>query len=737
MQSLEFHALKIWRGITNEGDIMSTLEKGVNPKLTRIKKNINDSYVYFKKNREYFNSMRNFVFNTTITDAQRSALEELDRPIIEFNVVEAFISRLLGEFSKQTPGVSVHAEPTVSVAPESTIKVVQGHMRHILTGLRSNEIYKDQLSGGFSCMKIWTEYENSKTFKQKICLDRVFDPLLCGFDPAAQKPHKGDGSYCFEIIPLTEAQFRAIYGNDVVLEGCYKGALEGFKWGYKSNRKNTIMLCNYYEKKSTRTRLFELPGGICLTEAEYNEMLKMYAENNDIAQPPIPINKRWTQIPKIYRYQIIATQILECVETDLSILPLVFVDGNSITIRKDGDGGTIEQLTRSYVHNAIGPQKLKNLAGQTIANHIENLVEHKMKVSLESVPVQYEEAYTNVQSASNYIYKQYSDDGTQQYNPPEEVVKVPLPPEIMNAYMSAEQTIQASLGSYDAALGINKNQLSGVAIVEGATQSNAAAMPFVVNYLASLQQCAEGVLDLIPKYYVTPRSVPVLNDDDKKEHVSINGSDINSPRMNFNSADLKVIVSAGVNFEVQQTRALQMLIELSNALPGMAQLINNPKGLSILADNLIIRGADQIKSMAEEATKDMEEQKQQMQNQPPAPNPLQQKMALEQAKIMSKDQNEKSLIGIKNKEADTNRIKVLAKNQNEKLRVALQAERDDTERMVHGISLGIQNKSADTQIAKQMIDSATNLIDDNPIVPTTAKEASQMSQVQPQAQMIP
>jgi hypothetical protein len=716
---------------------MGTVSKHDQDQLARIKKNINESYIYFRNNREYFNQMRNFVFNTTITDEQRAALQELDRPLIEFNVVEAFISRLLGEFSKQVPGVTVHAEPTVSVPPIQTIDVVQGYMRHIITGLRSNEVYKDQLSGGYSAMKVWTEYEHPKSFKQKICLDRVFDPLLCGWDPAAQKTHKGDGSYCFEIIPVTEEQFRAMYGDDIVLDGCYKGSLEGFKWGFKSNRKNIIMLCNYYEKTSKRVMLYELPGGGCLTKAEYEEMLDMYVKNNDIAQPPIPVQKRWTNIPKIDRYQIISTKVLERVDTDFIGLPLIFVDGNSVTIRKDSDGATIEQLTRSYVHNAVGAQKLKNLAGQTIANHIETLVEHKMKVAIESIPQQYEEAYTNVQSASNYMYKQFSDDGSQQYNPPQEVQKVPLPPEIMNTYMSAEQTIQAALGSYDSALGLNKNQLSGVAIVEGATQSNAAAMPFVVNYLASLQQAADIVLDLIPKYLVTPRSIPVLTNEDKKEHVTINGSDPSSPKMNFDPADLKIMVSAGVNFEVQKTRAVQMLIELSNALPGMAQLINNPKGLAILADNLSIKGADQIKAMADEEVKEMEQQKEQAKNQPKPPPPEMVKLHQQQQKIDNQAAFGQGKLKVEQQNAITKRIETLSKSSDAKARIALQGEKDDTERMVHGIRLGISNKAADSQIAKQMVDSATNLVNANPIVPTNANEAQIGGQTAPQGQMIP
>ena len=41
------------------------------------------------------------------------------------------------------------------------------------------------------------------------------------------------------------------------------------------------------------------------------------------------------------------------------------------------------------------------------------------------------------------------------------------------------------LGSYDASLAQNDQQLSGVAIVEAATISNGAAMPYVINYMQS------------------------------------------------------------------------------------------------------------------------------------------------------------------------------------------------------------------------------------------------------------
>lgn len=715
---------------------MVNVSKHHQNQLERINKNINESYVYFKKNREYFNSMRNFVLNTTLTDDQRVALDTLERPKLEFNVLEAFISRLLGEFSKQIPGINVYADPTESIPPDKTIEFVQNHMRHLISSLRANEIYKDQLTGGFSCMKIWTEYENSKSFKQRICVDRVFDPLLIGFDPAAQKSHKGDGSYCFEIIPLSEDQFKDQY-PDIDVTGCYKGSIQGFKWGYKSNRKNIIMVASYYEKKSRKEMIYELPNGSTLTKDEYEEFLSLYEKNNDIRQPPQPVNKRTTRVPYVVRYILISNQIIEYSETSFCGLPLIFVDGNSVILRRDTEGGIMEQVTRSYIHNAVGCQKLKNICGQTIANEIESMVTHKMKISLESIEKGYEDEYRNPQMMSNYIYKQYSDDGQRQLNPPMEVQKVPLPPEITGTFMGIDNIIQSSLGSYDASLGINKNQLSGVAIVEGATQSNAAAMPFVINYLSSLQQVAEIILDLIPKFYITPRSMPVITSEDKKEHITINDpNNAESPTMKFNSSDLKVVVKAGVNFEVQKTRALQMLFELSQALPGMAQIINNPKGLAIVADNLSFKGADQIKAIAEEAAekqKEAEEQAQKSQasgqNQPP-PNPVMQKLALEAQKIASKSQAEMASLAIRKQEADTKQMTAMVNAAESKAEIMMQSKRDQTERMVHQINAHLKNKEINNNREKNILNTATELKKHSTPV-SVPDEVSPVSQIVP------
>src|ERR1700722_5670083 len=179
--------------------------------LERLKKKVEQSWEYFGENYARFNYFRKFVFQTSLSQDDISLLKFQKKPQLEFNVLEAFISRLRGEFSKQEPSIEVTAgdEEPIDV---NTINVVQGHVKHILCDANKDgceyNVYTDTLSGGFSVIKVWTEYAHEKSFNQVIRMGRVYDPVMCGFDPMARLSHKGDGQYCFELFPKTKDEFQ-------------------------------------------------------------------------------------------------------------------------------------------------------------------------------------------------------------------------------------------------------------------------------------------------------------------------------------------------------------------------------------------------------------------------------------------------------------------------------------------------------------------------------------------------
>lgn len=661
---------------------MAGVSKQYQDELPDLKKNVEEFHEYFLHNYQRYHDSRKFVFDTSLDDAEITLLKTIKKPQIEFNICEAFISRLRGEFSKQEPSFCVGAEDGMQAEPK-TIDFVEGHLRHLMSEANAQgcayNIYTDLLSGGFSVAKVWTEYVNEMSFNQVLKYGRVFDPTLCGFDPLARLPSKSDGNFCFEIFPMKTEDFKR-ENPKINVNGLSYTKLNKFSWSYKHNSSDFLLVCDYYKKKKTKVKICQLVTGQVIRADDYKKLLDNW---DHLSQAPAILGTpRYTEITTICRYRFIEDQVVEYVETNFKYLPLVFFDGNSVILKKTTEGES-EQMTRPYIHHVKGAQKLKNFAGQTWANEIENMVTHKWIVPEEGIPHQYTAAYTNNQVPSVLIYKSYADDDQNRpLAPPQAVPRIPMPPEIASAFSVCDQTIQNILGSYDASLGINNNQLSGVAIVEAATQSNAAAMPFVVGYLEGLNAVGRILLDLIPKYYVSPRTLPMMGKDGKRKSVKINQP--GGIQLDYDEHALNIKVEAGVNFSIQKSRALQQIMGLMQASPTFAQFMNS-KGLPILLDNMEIRGADQLKSLAEAWSMDQEKQMQ-----------MQQKMAMEQHQnamnqnpVMMKFQQEQQRLQMDAAQNQAeNQLKAMDltndanANETEKLKVQLLAQQKGVESAV-------------------------------------------------------
>jgi hypothetical protein len=603
---------------------MAKVAKKWQDELVRMKRCVEQGYDNFKDNIDRYQDFTSLAFYSTLTDGEKSVLSALKKPPLEFNIVESLISRLMGEFFNQEPSIQVMPDDGAHVT-DDTIETVEGYVRHILCDANKNgmeyDVYGDTLGGGYSVIKVWTEYANSKGFNQIIKVGRVFDPCLCGFDPLARLPHKGDARFCYENYPLSKEEVKQRYPHLDLDQVKFVRKSTGFNWSYKAGSKEIVMLCDFYEKKSKKVQLVKLSDGQELTRDEYEALAMNWTD--PLIPIPIIIDERTATIDIVHRTVFIENEVLEHTETDFSYLPLVFVDGNSKTIRK-GKEQIFTQVTRPYIYNAKGVQKLKNFAGQTLANELENLVQHKFKVAIEALPndTAWLSAYENVQQADVLAYKAYKDnDQEKPLPPPMEIQRPPIPPEIAQTFGSAEQTLQSVIGSWDNALRMMNAGTSGEAMKTGELSSNMSSMPYVVRFLQSLGWVAEIIVDLLPKYYRTPRTIPIQGVDGKRKFIQINSA--NSPSFMYDENALRVKVEAGVNFQVQKRQALNQMLGLMGASPRFAEFMNDT-GLEVLLDNMDIRGIDRLKTMAAdwmEEQKKMKAMQMQMAQQAQANNP--------------------------------------------------------------------------------------------------------------------
>jgi len=616
--------------------------------LERIKKSVKNSYEAFKPNYDRFNEFRRFVFETSLTQDDITLLTTLSKPQIEFNVSEAYISRLMGEFSKQEPAISVSSEDEDQADP-LTVHVVEQHVRHLLRDSKNQhvrwEIMKDIYSGGFSVGKLYTDWAHPMAMHQILIFDRAYDPCLVGWDQTARYSHKGDGRFCFELRPYDIETFKEIpeFKDIDTSKISFNRSFAGYNWSYLNGTEKTLMVADFYEKKKRDVKILQLVNNQIMTVKEYEQMAEDWDRMGVVAQlPAVKGKSRWTQLETVCRYRCIETEVIEYSETDFTYFPLVFFDGNSIMLKNPKTSGAVQQMTRPYIYHAKGAQKLKNFAGITLANEMENIVQHKFIVAKEALPKEMDwlAAYKDMQKPSNMVFNAFFEQDPDKPipNPIREVQRVPTPPEVVQTFASTDSLIQNILGSYDASLGINDNQLSGVAIVEAATQSNAAAMPYLVGFLQGLQRIAEIVIDLIPKYYKTPRTVPVMGIDGKHDYVKVNQKE--GVPLFYDANVLNVKVEAGVSFQIQKSKALQQLLGLMGTSKLFDQFMNE-KGLPVLLDNIEIRGIDQLKLMVDDWLKELAQQKQmaqQAQQQEMQNNPMVMRNKVEMAKVQQKGQ---------------------------------------------------------------------------------------------------
>lgn len=671
--------------------------------LARIKKKVRNAHDYFKHNYDRYNEFRKFVFESSLTEDEITLLMSMNRPQLEFNVLEAYISRLLGEFSKQEPDIEVNAFDEDKADP-ITIKVVEQHLKHVFMDANNEhtryEVYKDLLSGGFSVMKVFTDYEHPMSMDQTIKFTRC-EPTLCGFDKIARFSHKGDGNFCFELFPKDADEFQEEYPDVSINSMSFRRDFAGFNWSYLNDNSKIVVVGDYYEKKRKEETIVQVRDMGVMTTRKYR---KMVDEWDDITVPPAVMGKpRKTMIDTICRYRVVENQVLEYEETDFSHLPLVFIDGHSLLI-KTPRNGNIRQVTRPYVYHAKGAQRLKNYAGISLANEIENTVQHKFMVAKEALPKeeQFLDAYRDVQKESVLVYNSVHESNPDQpiANPIREIQRVPAPPEIAQAFTGSDSLIQNVLGSYDASLGINNNQLSGVAIVEAASQSNATAMPYIVGCLQGFQRVAQIYVDLMPKYFTTPRTLPILDNEGRRNFVRINSPD--GLQMDFDTNSLNVSLKAGASFQVQKSRTIMMVKEIMGMSPLVAQFMAE-KGLNFILDNMEGKGVEELKSLINEWVQQYEQEKKQAQ-QAQQQNPAAMKAQVDMARLQHDQQKAQQQFQIDMARLQQDERKVVADLHLGQQSANVQLVKAMTEKFAKEVDLTLKHKDMGHRHVKEVIE---------------------------------
>lgn len=559
-------------------------------RLAKIKKNVKTACDYFRENAKRYHDTRRFIFYSTLTEDDKIKLMTLGKPPITANVLEAYLSRMRGNFLENEPSITVENKectPTTLIR-EDQIEFLDCHLRDILSNPDDDsfqyQVYTQTMSGGYAYAEVYPQYISNRSWEQEICVKAEIDPTMCFCDPTAQESHKGDGEFIGRRIPFTKQKFIETYGEKAA-EGIKFSVLkdssfDDFTWAYKNANIEIVIVVEYFWKKKENVTLCKLSDGRSVTKEEFKKIEKDYLLSDIIELPPIIVQEREEVFETIMKDHVCETKILKSEKTIFSKFPLIFCDGNSQML-KDTSSPGMTQFTKPWLYHAEGAQRLKDFSMQTMGNEIENMMMSKLMAPLEGLPQDESllKAYTNYQEASVVTYNAFDlDDPSKALPEPREIQRTATPPIVMESFMACDRLIQQVTGDYDIQPSLDRD-ISGEAIKQGAIQTSEAAKPYHKSGLMFLQRVGEVILDIIPKIYTTPRTVPVMGLDGKQGYQIINDpEDPNSVSTQYDPSALKLTVKAGQSTAAQQQISLEQIINIAKELPSFRQFLDEEAG---------------------------------------------------------------------------------------------------------------------------------------------------------------
>lgn len=625
-------------------------------KLERFKKNIKEYFGFFDENIQNYKRWMSFAFKDTITADQKSASERMSRPKIQINYTEPFLARLLGEYSSMTPEPVVQGNDTGDRRNAMLTTLIEGHMADIFD--RYNESERDQVvleqcTGGFSVLKVLNDYLNDQTFDQMLGIYKCKDPTLCFFDPMDRSLNKQNSKRWGEIHPFDRRDFEEKYPQfKEYSDKLQYNDTPPMPWSYKNQQQDILLLAEYYNIEYVSKNLVELADNSVKLESDYNQLKKNWTE---LAPPPVVKRRRKVKQGIVKRYLFIGNKIIDEQIVDYPSCNYFFVPGKSAWIYSDSTSSQVEQVTCSYIKNAVDPQNMLNGMAQAIGAYSERIM--AQKYIIEETTVSDPESWKNPNKPGNLLWRS-NPDGQGEKPAPIPVQQQDLPQTIVVMYQSMMQTMQNALGVYDASLGIYDKDLSGIAIENAATQNNSVSMPFFRNYLCAINCASSFILKMFPKVYIAEMKLPLLDKEGNRHFPTINKTlpngekDPMSLQIQPSTFDLntQVKVNAGQTFTLQKDKSLKTMIEMSQAFPRLGDIINR-KGLSLVARQLDIRDKDKLEQL-------IKEEDEMQKNAPPQPNPMQVEIQLKQQEMMMKQQKDQMDAQIKIKQLQLDQEKL-------------------------------------------------------------------------------
>ena len=487
------------------------------------------------------------------------------RPCLTINSLPTFIHQVTNDQRQNRPSIKVH--PVDDKADPKTAKVLQGLIRHIEYDSNADIAYDRAVNSaariGFGYWYLTVEYENERSFQQKIVFRSVRNALSVRIDPLSTEPDGSDMQFAFIDNLMSREEFKRQYpkaeANNVTLIS--DGSMSGWVM------ENAVLVTEYYCRKWEPAKLALMQDGTTAYEDEVPEQFKR-----------LIVSTRMSQKCKTMWYKLTGADVLDQTEIKCKWIPVFPVYGDEIDI----EGKVIRS---GIIRNAKDPAQMYNMMMTSAVEEIAL----RPKVPFVMAEGQ-EEGHEDEFSAANnrslpYLtYKPVTIDG-HLAPPPQRSHPADVPTGFLSMAAQARDNIKATTGIFDASLGARGNETSGVAIRARQMEGDVANFHYYDGLIRSLRQCGRCLVDMLPSYYDTTRTVRILGDDENVGFATLNepnerqikqeNGEIPQYLNDLSAGTYDVTISAGPSYTTLRQEAAQGMAENMQQNPALWNVIGD------------------------------------------------------------------------------------------------------------------------------------------------------------------
>lgn len=437
------------------------------------------------------------------------------RPSLTINKTRQHVLMVQNEIKQNLPAIKI--SPTGGDASYDSSQVFAGVARHIEYISNAADAYDNamtyQVQGGIGYWRVCTDYAHEDSFDQEIYIKQVKDPLSVYLDCDAVETDGSDAKWGFVFDDLVAEEFKRKYPQA-------KDTIANMSMGKSAwvNR-DKVRVAEYMRCVYSKDWLCALPvrdqsGAIIEGEYDTVKMSEIPKELRQAVRDDESIRRRKVETQQWEWYLIAGDEIIDRKKWLGSLNPIVRVVGEEMIIE-----GQLER--KGHVRNLKDPQRMYNYWTSSAVEQVALQGKQPYMASVQAMKG-FEVYYQNA-NRLNYSYMPYNgvDDQGNPIMPPQRE----QPPQMASAYINGMQIAAEEMkmvsGQADPTMGMQANEIAGVAIQRRIKQGDKATFHYIDNLSKAIRYTGKILIDLIPKIYDTPRVIRIRAEDGSDEEIRI------------------------------------------------------------------------------------------------------------------------------------------------------------------------------------------------------------------------